>query len=178
MPTGRITPYILNLCILHSSPHSFRFKRSLRNPLSCVIHLPSTKTHRHGQDVVLVDQRADINPIILLKEHLHVNNIPNDTHLFSYASTSGFSPLTKSMFLRRCNEIWQILGYPWTSGHCFRIGGTTELLIAGMPPDVVKATGRWSSDSFMRYWHSLDEIAPLHVRHLHSTGKQRRHRRR
>jgi hypothetical protein len=154
------------------------FKRSLRNPLSCVIHLPSTKTHRHGQDVVLVDQRADINPIILLKEHLRINNIPNDTHLFSYASTSGFSPLTKSMFLRRCNEIWQILGYPRTSGHCFRIGGTTELLIAGTPPDVVKATGRWSSDSFMRYWRSLDEIAPLHVRHLHSTSKQRRHRRR
>ncbi|KAF9220339.1 hypothetical protein BS17DRAFT_714845, partial [Gyrodon lividus] len=27
-----------------------------------------------------------------------------------------------------------------------RIGGTTDLLLAGVPPDVVKALGCWSSD--------------------------------
>jgi hypothetical protein len=150
------------------------FRRSIRNPLSCIIRLPRTKTHHHGQDVVLVDQRMPINPITLLKRHLRINNIPNDTHLFSYSSATGFSPLTKSVFLRRCNDIWQALGYPRTSGHCFRIGGTTELLLAGTPPDVVKATGRWSSDSFMRYWRSLDDIAPQYIRHLHS--RKRRHR--
>jgi hypothetical protein len=175
---GELLPISSNPIPSTPLPTRSGFKRSLRNPLSCIIRLPCTKTHRHGQDVVLVDQRADINPITLLKRHLRINDIPNDTHLFSYTSTNGFTPLTKSLFLRRCNEIWQILGYPRTSGHCFRIGGTTELLIAGTPPDVVKATGRWSSDSFLRYWRSLDEIAPMYVRHLHSIGKQRRHRRR
>lgn len=159
-----------------SSPFPARsdFKRSERNPLSCTIHLPRTKTHRHGQDVVLVDQRTPINPISLLKKHLRVNDVPRDAHLFSYTSASGLSSLTKSRFLRRCNSIWGPLGYPHTTGHCFRIGGTTELLIAGTPPEVVKATGRWSSDSFLRYWRSLDEIAPQYIRHLHAQKRKRR----
>jgi hypothetical protein len=150
------------------------FKRSLHNPSSCIIHLPRTKTHHHGQDVVLVDQRAPINPISLLKRHLRVNGIPNDSHLFSYISVNGISTLTKSLFLCRCNDIWGALGYPRTTGHCFRIGGTTELLIAGIPPEVVKATGRWLSDSFLRYWRSLDNIAPQYIRHLHSQKRRRK----
>jgi len=151
------------------------FKRSLRNPHSCVLHLPRTKTHAHGQEVVLVDQHATIDPISLLKRHLRLNNIPGNAHIFSFATDEGLTPLTKSSFLRRCNSIWHPLGYPRTTGHCFRIGGTTELLVAGTPPDVVKAMGRWSSDSFLRYWRTLDDIAPQHVRHLHSVTRKRRH---
>ncbi|TFK16572.1 hypothetical protein FA15DRAFT_548136, partial [Coprinopsis marcescibilis] len=60
--------------------------------------------------------------------------------------------LTKAHFLERCNQIWTGLGYLRITGHSFRIGGTTELLLAGVPPDVVKAMGRWSSDSFLKYW--------------------------
>jgi hypothetical protein len=124
--------------------------------------------------VVLVDQHITINPIATLVRHLRVNNIPDDTHLFSYTTPNGFSSLTKPLFLRRCNEIWSLLGYPRTTGHCFRIGGTTELLVAGIPPDVVKVMGRWSSDSFLRYWRSLDDIAPQYVRHLHAKKRRRR----
>jgi hypothetical protein len=82
--------------------------------------------------------------------------------------------LSKPLFLRRCNAIWSALGYPRTTGHCFRIGGTTELLVAGTPTDVVKATGRWSSDSFLRYWRSLDVIAPQHIRNIHRLKRRRR----
>jgi hypothetical protein len=150
------------------------FKKSSRNPHAYIIHLPRTKTHRHGQDIVLVDQQPLINPILLLERHLRVNDIPNDIHLFSYISPQGLSSLTKPIFLRRCNQIWHTLGYPKTTGHCFRIGGTTELLIAGTPPDVVKVTGRWSSDSFLRYWRSLDDIAPQYIRRLHTRKRRRR----
>lgn len=161
-----------------STPFPLRsgFKRSVHNPLSCIIHLPRTKTHHHGQDVVLVDQSIPSNPIALLKRHLRINNLPNDSHLFSYTSESGLSSLTKSIFLQRCNQIWQLAGYPRTTGHCFRIGGTTELLIAGIPPDVVKVTGRWSSDSFLRYWRSLDEIAPQYIRHIRTRKRRHKHR--
>ena len=58
------------------------FKRSIRNPQSC-IHLPRTKTHQRGQDVVLVDQRALINPVSLLKNHIRVNNVTADSYIFS-----------------------------------------------------------------------------------------------
>jgi hypothetical protein len=157
-----------NLSIASSTPFPTRsdFKRSNRNPLSCLLHLPRTKTHYHGQDIVLVDQNDPINPISLLKNHIRVNKIAQHDLLFSYTSSDTRSILTKSTFLHRCNSIWQSLGYPYTSGHCFRIGGTTELLIAGISPDIVKAMGRWSSESFLRYWRSLDDIVPQHIRNL------------
>ena len=173
---GELLPSSLSILLLALFPCHSSFRRSTRNPQSRIVRLPHTKTHRHGQDVVLVDQCDPINPITLLLRHLQVNNIPHDAHLFSYITPHGVFPLTKPLFLRRCNEIWGSLGYPRTTGHCFRIGGTTELLLAGTPPDVVKATGRWSSDSFMRYWRSLDDIAPHYIRHLHN--KKRRFRRR
>jgi hypothetical protein len=31
------------------------FKRSIQNPESCTLHLPHTKTHTQGKDIVLVD---------------------------------------------------------------------------------------------------------------------------
>ncbi|KAF8573516.1 hypothetical protein K439DRAFT_1250648, partial [Ramaria rubella] len=63
--------------------------------------------------------------------------------------------LTCSAFLNRCNQIWTAQGYPRSTGHSFRIGGTMELLLTGVHPDVVKAMGQWSSDSFLVYWRSL-----------------------
>lgn len=157
-------------------PTRAHFKRSLRNPHACILHLPRTKTHRHGQDVVLVDQHLPINPITLLKNHIRVNNVLSDQFLFSFSSPNGYSTLSKKAFLRRCNSVWSAFGYPRTTGHCFRIGGTTELLLAGTPPDIVKATGRWSSESFLRYWRSLDDIAPRHIRNIHSSRNKRRRR--
>ena len=171
---GELLPSSHSASLSPSFPIRSSFRRSTRNPQSCVIHLPRTKTHHHGQEIILVDQCIPINPIALLTRHLRVNDIPRDSLLFSYTTAQGFIPLTKSIFLRRCNEIWHPLGYPHTTGHCFRIGGTTELLIAGTPPDIVKATGRWSSDSFLRYWRSLDDIAPHHIRRLHARKKGRR----
>jgi hypothetical protein len=172
---GELLPSSLSPLVSTLFPTRVDFKRSLRNPHSFILRLPRTKTHRHGQDVILVSQKPPSNPISLLCKHLLVNNMPNDTHLFSYAAGDTFISLTKPIFLRRCNEIWHSLGYPRTTGHCFRIGGTTELLIAGTPPDVVKATGRWSSDSFLRYWRSLDDIAPQHIRHLHRLKRRHKH---
>jgi hypothetical protein len=173
---GELLPPTLSTISTSSLPTRSDFKRSLRNPQACVLHLPQTKTHRHGQDVILVDQRVPINPISLLKNHIRVNSVPNDQHIFSFTSANGRSSLSKALFLKRCNDIWTTLGYPRTTGHSFRIGGTTELLVAGTPPDVVKATGRWSSESFLRYWRTLDALAPQHIRNIH-TFKHRRNRR-
>ncbi|KAF8573828.1 hypothetical protein K439DRAFT_1280376, partial [Ramaria rubella] len=45
-------------------------------------------------------------------------------------------------------------------------GGMMELLLASVHPDVVKAMGRWSSDSFLVYWRLLGELTPLHAGNL------------
>ena len=173
---GELLPPSSKPSLLSLVPARSSFRKSLRNPQSFILRLPHTKTHSRGQDVVLVSQRLPYDPISLLRRHFQLNDMPNDGHLFSYTSTDHFVALTKPAFLQRCNEIWHTLGYPRTTGHCFRIGGTTELLIAGTPPDIVKATGRWSSDSFLRYWRSLDDITPQHIRHIHLLRHRRRHR--
>jgi hypothetical protein len=98
--------------------------------------------------------------------HLSLNKIPPELPLFSFHSPQGIRCLTKRKLLARCNEIWSAAGIPTASGHSFRIGGTTELLLAGVSPSVVQSLGRWSSDAFLRYWRSLELIAPLHIENL------------
>ena len=46
-------------------------------------------------------------------------------------------------------------------GHSFRIGGAVELLLAGINPDIVVATGGWTSLAFLLYWRCMEEIIPL-----------------
>ncbi|KIO15918.1 hypothetical protein M407DRAFT_50426, partial [Tulasnella calospora MUT 4182] len=60
--------------------------------------------------------------------------------------------LSKKAFQQRCNEIWDAQGLSQIKGHSFRIGGTSEFLLAGIHPDVVKKMGRWTSNHFLRYW--------------------------
>ena len=93
----------------------------------------------------------------------HHPNLP----LLAHSTPSGPRMLMKATFLARCNQIWTTSGYPGMTGHSFRIGGTTELLTSGIPPDVVKSIGRWSSDSFLRYWRDLETTAPLHARNAY-----------
>ena len=46
-------------------------------------------------------------------------------------------------------------------GHSFPIGGAVELLLAGVPPEIVAATGGWTSLVFLLYWCCVDEILPM-----------------
>jgi hypothetical protein len=64
----------------------------------------------------------------------------------SYVTARGQICLTCRKYLLRCNEIWKACEIQAVSSHSFRIGGTTELLINGGHPDVVRMMGRWNSD--------------------------------
>jgi hypothetical protein len=131
---------------------------------SRILHLPWTKTSRSkGEDIVLCRQHFNVDPLSALSCHLSINAPPPDLPLFSFVYGAHHRILSRSRFLARCNAIWGPLGFPTITGHSFRIGGTTELLVRGVPPDIVKCLGRWSSDSFLRYWRSLEDIASRHV---------------
>ena len=138
---------------------------------SRILHLPFTKvTKSKGDDVCICCQSDGSDPIAALTSHLHVNNPPPNVPLFSFCSPNGWRCLTKKKLLLRCNAIWLHFGIPSSTGHSFRIGGTTELLLSGVPPDVVKSLGRWSSDAFLRYWRSLELLAPLHVENISTSA--------
>jgi len=159
-----------------TKPSRSNIRRSKRNTHSLVLFLPRTKTKRHGEDVVLTSQEGTSDPIMRLHHHIKLNKLNKHLPLFTYRSRSGPRSLTIHRFLERCNTIWQKLGYPRTTGHCFRIGGTTELLIAGVPPEIVKSMGRWSSDAFFRYWRSLEDIVPQYAQNINMRISRKRKR--
>jgi hypothetical protein len=121
---------------------------------------------KNGEDITLVTQNSPLDPRVAIDMHLSANRCDPKSSLLTYSSPTGRKILTKAKFLECCNEVWKLAGYPRTTGHSFRIGGTTELLLAGVPPDVVKAMGSWSSSAFMRYWRSIKDLAPLHAANL------------
>jgi hypothetical protein len=150
-----------------SKPARSHFNHSTRSIGSHTLALPRTKTNRNGEKVVLVPRSDSLDPISHVRSHLATSTLPSNLPLLAYSTPSGPRMLTKATFLARCNQVWMASGYPRTTGHSFRIGGTTELLTSGVPPDVVKSMGRWSSDSFLRYWRDLETIAPLHARNAY-----------
>lgn len=153
------------------SPHEVPCLTDLFAPIthggSCKLFLPKTKTTGfRGAYTFITAQLGCTNPIPALDNHIAINSPPEHYPLFSYRAGNGHVCLTARKFLTQCNSIWTANAYPSSTGHSFRIGGTTELLLRGVPPDVVKMLGRWKSDAFLAYWRSLELIAPLYAEYL------------
>ncbi|KAK0485619.1 DNA breaking-rejoining enzyme [Armillaria luteobubalina] len=128
--------------------------------------IPYTKTKRfRGDWISLTSTNDDSDPIRALRNHLKINdNSPAEAPLFSYSEgPSCWAMLTKEAFLERCSRIWSLDNIDAASGHSFRIGGTTYLLLLGADPWVVMKQGRWSSKAFLLYWRRVEEILPLFI---------------
>lgn len=166
---GEILPASMSPSACRYLPTRRNVSAPARAKRATVLHLPRTKTKTRGEDVILVSQTAPLDPRVALEMHLLANRCGDDLPLFTYQASGSVTILTKPKFLARCNAIWRTHGLPRTTGHSFRIGGTTELLLAGVPPDVVKAMGRWSSDAFHKYWRSLEDLAPRHAEFINSS---------
>ncbi|KAF9524074.1 hypothetical protein CPB83DRAFT_861844, partial [Crepidotus variabilis] len=108
-----------------------------RNNLQVTIfHLPHTKCSPTGEDVYWASQSGVADPNAALNNHLLLNNPSNEEFLFSYSSNSGCHPLTRNCFLTRINNALSSSNLP---------------PIQGIPFDVVKSLGRWSSEAFTKY---------------------------
>ncbi|KAG1719864.1 DNA breaking-rejoining enzyme, partial [Suillus paluster] len=129
------------------------------------LHIPWSKTTKEqGADISIMARDHRTCPLTALERHLLINcDIPSHAPLFSFQKGTGWSPMTRPLFLARCNEIWVAQGFPNLPGHVFRIGGTTELLLQGTHPDIVAMQGRWTSDAFLEYWRCIDTILPLFI---------------
>lgn len=131
------------------------------------VFVPWTKTtHEQGATIILTECDDVTNPLPPLEHHLSVNaSVPDSAPLFAFETADGgWEPLTKSFFMSQCNAIWAAAGFDALQGHGFRIGGATDLLLKGTPPDIVMAQGRWASaQSFILYWRKIEEILPLYL---------------
>ncbi|KAK7014533.1 DNA breaking-rejoining enzyme, partial [Favolaschia claudopus] len=129
------------------------------------LKVPWTKTRLSPGDWLTSTETFDeVDAVAAMEHHLHVNSsVPDSAPLFAYATSSGWSHLTRSDFVSRCNDIWLSAGFAALNGHGFRIGGTTHLLLHGVDPWIVMKQGRWTSAAFLLYWRNVEEILPLFI---------------
>lgn len=111
-------------------------------------------------------QCIEPDPITALHVHARVNKVAEHEPVACGLQGSRRIALTTSKLVKVFNDILKEKALPLISGHCFRIGGTTTLLLKRVPPDIVKMLVRWTSDSFLRYWRSLEVIGPMYVEML------------
>ncbi|KIK48498.1 hypothetical protein CY34DRAFT_785608 [Suillus luteus UH-Slu-Lm8-n1] len=145
---------------------SFRRCAPLNRTPYSVLHIPWTKTtHAAGADIIASKLDDPTNPVVALNHHLASNaSVPLSAPFFAFETRDGsWAPLTRPWFLSRCNQVWRESGLLELTGHCFRIGGASELLLRGVPPDVVAMQGRWKSRAFLEYWRKIESILPLFI---------------
>ncbi|KAG8952220.1 hypothetical protein FRC04_004927 [Tulasnella sp. 424] len=132
---------------------------------SRTLRLPYTKTTQvDGGKIILTNQSGLANPLPLIENHLEINHPSRSDLLFAFrGKDQKSSVISKKSFLQWCNDVLEKKGYGRITGHCFRIGGTYEMLKAGVALEVVQKLGRWKSDAFLRYWREEQEIGELHI---------------
>ena len=129
-------------------------------------HFPHTKTSPNGEDAHCAphDNTLLTDPKLALENHSRVNPADPAEHLFMWRHpTKGLHPLSKKEIIsfiediKKCNP-----DMPDFKGHSLRIGGTLFYLLKGVPFDIVKTLGHWSSDAFTVYLcHHTLVLAPF-----------------
>ncbi|KAJ7084922.1 hypothetical protein C8R44DRAFT_894032 [Mycena epipterygia] len=104
---------------------------------------------------------ADLCPTWAYKNHLAVNYSPPPlTPLFAFREHGTWRPLTKDHFLRTTSAAYNTAQLATVFGHSYRIGGSVELLLAGVEPEIIMKLGGWTSLCFLIYWRRLEQILP------------------
>jgi len=122
----------------------------LRLPVT-TFRLPWTKCAPNGEDVHWAPQSGNPDPAAALENHLSINNPGPDEALFAWRHPRGLRPLSRSEFMKRINAAAAATGLEPLQGHGIRIGSVLEYLLRGLPFEVVRTMGWWSSDAFVLY---------------------------
>ena len=133
---------------------------------SASFRIPWTKTtQEEGATVVLTGRHDQLCPCDALANHFCTNpDVPDSASLFAYQTTNDeWEHMTKHRFMLFCTDIWSKAALAHVLGHSFCIGGAVELLLAGVSPEIVAATGGWTSLAFLLYWRRMEEILPMNT---------------
>lgn len=153
--------------VSRATPITFKV---LQGTSSASFRIPWTKTTKSDGALVVITSRSDdLCPVAALRNHLSVNHdAPTSLSLFGFKLDSGsWSHMLKSTFMPFVSSIWSLPSGSDISGHSFRIGGAVALLLSGVSPDIVAATGGWTSMAFLLYWRRLEDIIPMSTSHAY-----------
>ena len=148
---------------LHVSRAQVRYDQDQEGQQVTVLHVPHTKAAPQGEDICWARKEGPMDPDSALAHHLEVNDSPLNDHLFTYHHKNGHKPLTKSKFLAELAKATCAAGLEPLQGHGIRIRSTLEYLLRGMPFDVMKVKGQWSSDTFILYLRKHAQILAPYI---------------
>ncbi|KAJ3756352.1 hypothetical protein EV360DRAFT_48092, partial [Lentinula raphanica] len=163
----------------HATRDSASLTFSSKHLDSAHFHIPWTKTTKSDGANIVVTGLPSSHPdsalcaVAALRQHWSANSkVPGTFSLFAFIDSDGKPQhMRKSVFLNFCYSIWQRAGMQHVLGHSFRIGGAVDLLLAGVAPEVVAATGGWTSLAFLLYWRRLEHLLPLHIAQAYDKRK-------
>jgi hypothetical protein len=102
-----------------------------------------------GNEVLLLSEPGppDMDPLLYFSTYISARDARFPYRPELWLSIDGAIP-TRRWFISRLRKF-----FPdnTISGHSLRAGGATALAAAGMAPDLIRASGRWSSDEFNKY---------------------------
>ncbi|TFY74284.1 hypothetical protein EWM64_g9728 [Hericium alpestre] len=147
----------------HVTPSCLRPGRDRNDLIVTVLSLPITKTAPDGEDIYWARQVNGADPDDTMLNHLSINAPRANEHLFTHTVKGQCRPLSHACFLQHVNTILCVPGSQPIYGHGFRIGGTLEYLLCGIPFEAVKAKGRWASDAFHVYLRQHAQILAPHM---------------
>ncbi|KAJ7270492.1 hypothetical protein C8J57DRAFT_1321918 [Mycena rebaudengoi] len=156
---------------LRDTCRSTRVSRTRTNGRTVIsIHLCWTKTTGTAGGECLLTQvlgpDSDLCPVRAWDEHVRINHSPPpNTSLFAFRSTSAWHDLLKPPFLEFTAAVFRAAQLELVFGHSYRIGGSLELLSAGVAPEIIMKLGGWTSLCFLIYWRRLEKILPLAITH-------------
>jgi hypothetical protein len=153
------------------SPHKVPCLTDLFAPLTysglCKLFLPKIKAMGFkGAHTFITAQYGNTNPIPALT----ITSLSTPHLLTIHFSHIVLAEDTSHKFFAQCNKIWSIYRPPTSTGHCFCIRSTTELLLWGVPPDIVKMLGCWKSDIVLPQLSSAFFSAFLWLFHYRECG--------
>ena len=117
------------------------------------------KDNKRREELSWSPQEEGVDPHQALETHLRINTPGDQEHLFAHTNEKGKRvPLTRHIFAKRIEAACKASGVNFKQLHSFRIGGTLEYLLRGVPFAEVQSMGRWSSDAFLVYLRRHAEV--------------------
>jgi hypothetical protein len=99
-----------------------------------------------GNKIVILRRAQEPDPWTAMRQYMEERDGKFPLHPHLWLTEAGAVP-TRGWFISRLRKFFP----PSISGHSMRAGGATALAEEGAAPELIKAAGRWTSDSFERY---------------------------
>lgn len=117
--------------------------------------IPFSKTASSPVQVVIVSQPDSLCPVKAFDRYRKLaGKVQPDWPLFLHEPNKK-KPMSKQPYIRRLRQRLTTIGVTNAdkfTGHSFRRGGLTALILAGVTETQAQRHGRWSSNSFKKYF--------------------------